>query len=68
MALAAGGDPRRIRRLAVRFAGYAFPGEELAVSVYDDGTTSEGLHSYAFEVASEGRTVLRHGRVEVASA
>jgi acyl dehydratase len=68
VALAADGDPSRIRRLAVRFASYAFPTYDLEVSVYDNGETPEGLHSYAFEVASQGRVCLRHGRVEVLPA
>ena len=64
--LAAGGDPSRIRRLAVRFAGYTFPQNDIEVSVYDAGMTAEGLHAFAFEAVSDGRTTLRHGRVEVA--
>jgi acyl dehydratase len=63
--LAAGGDPGRIRRVAVRFSGYVFPQKPLEVSVYDIGTTDDGCHAYAFEAVSEGRVVLRHGRVEV---
>jgi acyl dehydratase len=65
VAFAADGDPRRIRRVAVRFSSYAFPGSALEVAVYDVGPTTEGRHAYAFEVTSDGRTVLRHGRVEV---
>ena len=63
--LAAGGDPRRIRRVAVRFSSYVFPQKDIEVSVYEIGTTPEGRLSYAFEAVSDGRTVLRHGRVEV---
>ena len=65
--LAADGDPRRVRRIAVRFAAPTFPGDDIEVFVYDAGTTREGLRSYAFEATSEGITVLRHGRVEVDS-
>jgi acyl dehydratase len=66
--LGADGDPRRVRRVAVRFSSYVFPCQDIEVSLYDLGETAEGLHGYAFETISEGRTVLRHGRVEVAPA
>jgi acyl dehydratase len=62
---AAGGDPSRIRRLAVRFAGYTFPQQDIEIFVYDAGPTEEGRHAYAFEAVSEGRTTLKHGRIEV---
>jgi acyl dehydratase len=65
VALAAEGDPRRVRRVAVRFSSYTFPCQDIEVSLYDAGPTAEGLHGYAFEAVSGGRTVLRHGRVEV---
>lgn len=65
VALAAGGEPDRIRRIAVRFARYAFPGDEITVSVYDAGPVDGGRHAFAFEAESGGQTVLRHGRVEV---
>jgi acyl dehydratase len=65
VALAAGGDAVRIRRIAVRFSRYVYPGEEIAVSVYDVGALADGNHAYAFEAMSGGQTVLRHGRVEV---
>jgi acyl dehydratase len=66
--LAAGGDPRRITRVAVRFASLAFPGDDIEVSVYDIGETDDGNHAFAFEADSAGRGVLRHGRVEVEPA
>ncbi len=65
VSLAAGGDPRRIRRIAVRFAAPTFPGDDIEVAVYDAGRTERGFRSYAFEATSGGQTVLRHGRVEV---
>ncbi|SEO59346.1 MaoC/PaaZ C-terminal domain-containing protein [Trujillonella endophytica] len=65
VALAAGGDPNRIRRVAVRFSRYAYPGDEVAVSVYDAGTTTGGRRAFAFEATSGGQTVLRNGWVEV---
>jgi acyl dehydratase len=65
VAFAAGGDPRRIRRVAVRFSRYAYPGNDIEATVYDAGPTPEGLHAYAFEATSAGESVLRHGLVEV---
>jgi acyl dehydratase len=65
--LAAAGDPRRIRRVAVRFAAPSFPGDDIEVSVFALGANGPGQHAFAFEAASAGRVVLRHGRVEVAN-
>ncbi|ADP80891.1 MaoC/PaaZ C-terminal domain-containing protein [Pseudofrankia inefficax] len=56
----AGGDPDRVRRVAVRFAAPAFVGADLRVGVYEAGG-----RSYAFEAISDGRAVLTHGRVEL---
>jgi acyl dehydratase len=58
--LGAGGDPRRIRRVAVRFTSPTFPGDDIEVSLYEAGTTAEGFRAYAFEATSAGATVLRH--------
>jgi acyl dehydratase len=63
--LAAGGDPRRIRRLACRFSKPTFPGNELEVRLYDIGTMEGGNRAFAFEAHQDGRTVIKHGRVEV---
>ena len=63
--LTAADDPRRVTRIAVRFAAPTFPGEDIEVSAYEVGMTDEGLRSYAFEAFSEGGAVLRHGRIEV---
>jgi acyl dehydratase len=57
----AGGDPTRLRRLAVRFYRPVFPGNDLVVSFYDAG---EG--GYAFEATSAGKVVVRDGRAELA--
>jgi acyl dehydratase len=63
--LTADGDPRRICRIAVRFTAPTFPGDDIAVSAYEIGKTDQGWLAYAFEAVSAGRTVLRHGRLEV---
>jgi acyl dehydratase len=58
--VAAGGDPERVRRVAVRFATPTFLGESLHVRVYDAG--AQGI---AFEADSAGATVIKHGRAEL---
>jgi acyl dehydratase len=64
--LTAAGDPRRVRRIAVRFSSPAFPGDPIDLSVYESNRNSQGCHSYAFEADSDSRVVLRNGLVEVA--
>ncbi len=60
----AGGDPARLRRLAVRFYRPVFPGNDLVTTVYEVGT--EGRRRIlAFEAASAGKVVVRDGRAEV---
>ena len=56
----AGGDPERVRRLAVRFSSPAFIGEELSVQFYDAGPAT-----IAFEASQGARVVLSQGRVEL---
>jgi acyl dehydratase len=63
--LAAGGDPARIRRIAVRFSSPVFPGNTIDLSVHDVGPSSSG-HAFAFAASSDGQVALRHGLVEVA--
>jgi acyl dehydratase len=58
--LVAGGDPDRVRRIAVRFARPTFPGEQLHVRLYDAGSLG-----YAFEADSGGASVIAHGRAEL---
>ena len=62
----AGGDPARVRRLAVRFAKNVFPGNDVVVSIYDAGTDdTSGRRVYAFEVESAGEKVIANGRAEI---
>jgi acyl dehydratase len=65
--LAAGGDPRRVRRIAARFSAPAFPGDAIDLAVHDAGPCDQGGWGYAFEAVSGSTTVLRHGRFEVAA-
>ena len=63
----AGGDPTRLRRLAVRFYRPVFPGNDLITSIYEAGPNlaKAGPRVYAFEAASAGKVVVRDGRAEV---
>jgi hypothetical protein len=57
--LVAGGDPARVRRVAVRFASPAALGADLTVDVF-----AAGPSAYAFEASCGEATVIRHGRLE----
>jgi acyl dehydratase len=59
----AGGDPTRLRRLAVRFHRPVFPGNDLVTTMFDAG---EGV--VAFQAASAGKVVVRDGRAEIGPA
>lgn len=56
----AGGDPRRVRRVAVRFAKPALLGEDLEVELYDAGGGA-----YPFEATAGQDTVIRNGLAEL---
>ncbi len=62
--LAAGGDPARVRRLAVRFAKPVFPGNDVVTTIYEAGSANGG-RAYAFEAESAGAQVIVNGRAEV---
>jgi acyl dehydratase len=61
----AGGDPARLKRLAVRFSKPVFPGNDVVTTIYDAGVR-DGRHVYAFEATSNGDTVIKDGLAEVA--
>jgi acyl dehydratase len=61
--LVAGGDPGRVRRVAVRFASPAPLGEDLTVDVF-----AAGPSAYAFEATCGEATVVKHGRLELRTA
>lgn len=61
----AGGDPARLKRLAVRFSKQVLPDSDLVTSIHAVGHDS-GLAVYAFEAISRGDRVIRDGRAEVA--
>jgi acyl dehydratase len=64
--LLAGGDPNRVRRLAGRFSSPMFPRHDLGVEFFDIGPGPDGVHLFGFEATSAGKTVLKHGRAEIA--
>jgi acyl dehydratase len=61
----AGGDPRRLRRLAGRFSSPAFPRRDLVVNLFDAGLTAEGGRALVFEANQDDVTVISHGRAEL---
>lgn len=61
----AGGDPTRLRRLAVRFYRPVFPGNDLVTTMYDAGFEGD-RRVVAFEASSAGKVVVRDGRAELA--
>jgi acyl dehydratase len=60
VSVVAGGDPSRIRRLAVRFASPTYVGDELVVRMYRSAPDC-----YAFEAEAGGAAVIRHGLAEL---
>src|SRR5688500_8977317 len=56
-----GGDPSRLKRLAVRFAKNVFPGDDVTTTIYEAGPGR-----YAFEThSSRGDLVIKIGRAHV---
>ena len=61
----AGGDPERLKRLAVRFSKPALPGKEIATTIWDAGSR-DGRSAYAFQSVSNGDIVIKDGLAEIA--
>jgi acyl dehydratase len=61
----AGGDPGRLRRLAVRFYRPVYPGGELVTSIFEVPAENGQGEVYAFEASSAGKVVVRDGRAEI---
>jgi acyl dehydratase len=58
----AGGDPTRIKRVAVRFSKPVFPGQELTTRFWQE---SDGV--YGFETYNpDGAPVIKNGEVQIA--
>lgn len=65
LALTAGGDPGRLKRLAVRFASNVFPGNDVTTTVFAAGARTNGRRLHPFEATSAGAVVIKHGWAEV---
>jgi acyl dehydratase len=62
-----GGDPRRLRRLRVRFVRPVLPGQTIATRIWAVGETPE-RKTFEFETVNQsGRTVIRGGGAEVSA-
>ena len=60
-----GGDPRRLKRLAVRFSKPVFPEQTLRTEVWEEGE-KEGWKTYGYETYNpEGITVIKNAVVEI---
>jgi acyl dehydratase len=66
--LAAGGDPGRVKRLAVRFASNVFPGNDVETTVYGGPADEAGNSIVYFEATSAGQAVIKNGLAEIAPA
>jgi acyl dehydratase len=63
----AGGDPTRIRKVAVRFSKPVFPGEELTTRFWEQEGSVGDSKAYGFETYNpNGEAVIKNGLVEVA--
>ena len=63
-AAAVGGDPRKLKRLAVQFRGMGFPEQEIAVtgSVKEEG---EGRVVVAAEAVQDGNKIIKNAEAEL---
>ncbi len=64
LSLTAGGDPAKLRRLAVRFSKNVFPGNDVVTQVYSAGER-DGRKLFAYEAVSNGDVVVKNGWAEV---
>ena len=63
----ADGDPRRLRRLAVRFSKPVLPGETVTTRFWNCGADG-GTGAYAYETTNPaGDAVIKDGVAEIAS-
>ena len=61
---AAGGDPRRVRRLAVQFRGMGFPEQEIVVSG-SVSSVGDGRAVVAVEAAQGDNRIIRNAEAEI---
>jgi len=61
----AGGDPTRVRRVAVRFSKPVFPGQELTTKFWKEAD-GEGTTIYGFETYNpEGAAAIKNATIEI---
>ncbi|MGO4806133.1 MaoC/PaaZ C-terminal domain-containing protein [Arthrobacter sp. 2MCAF15] len=61
----AGGDPRRVKRLAVRFSRWVTPHDTITTRIFRAGS-SDGISTYSFEsLLADGTPCLSDGLIEV---
>ena len=59
-------DPTKLRRLAVRFAKMAYPGQTITTRLWKSGE-ADGATSYSYETtADSGDVVIKDGLAEIA--
>ena len=64
----AGGDPNRVKRVAVRFSKPVFPGQELTTKFWKEGSGA-GTTIYGFETYNpEGAAAIKNATIEIAEA
>jgi acyl dehydratase len=64
----AGGDPSRVKRVAVRFSKPVFPGQELTTKFWKEGSGA-GTTVYGFETYNpEGAAAIKNATIEIAQA
>lgn len=60
-------DPARLKRIAVRFASPARPGQVMTTSIWKSGS-NDGVAQYSFEsVNDEGQNLITDGLIEIAA-
>ena len=61
----AGGDPTRVKRVAVRFSKPVFPGQEITTRFWEEGSAGDSK-TYGFETYNpDGAAVIKNGIVEI---
>ena len=63
---AAGGDPRRLKRLSVQFRGMGFPEQEITVTGKVKEELEDGRVIVETEAAQGGKRIIRNAEAELA--
>jgi acyl dehydratase len=61
---AAGGDPRKLRRLSVQFRGMGLPEQEITVSG-EERESRDGVTVLALEAEQGGKKIIKNGEAEL---